>query len=411
MNRREVVITGLGAVSSFGVGVEPLATALHRGQPKFSLVDELARLPRTVGAPTLAALVPPVDLRRWLPPLVARRMSPPSRWAVAAARMALEEAGWELPGEPDPSAAVALATSFGPMSFTQRMLDQIFDEGPEAASPFLFTECVANAPAAQVSIQCRAAGRNHTLCQREAGALSALARGAADVATGRAESALAGAAEEVTPLVFAVLDRFGALARPSDAADGDEAARPFDRRRNGLVMADGAGVATLEPASAAERRAAPVLARVRAMGGAFDASAGRAGWGSGVGVLGRELTRFLDRAGVDVGSIDRVVAGASGSREGDRLEARMLRAVWRHRALPPVLAPKGVTGEYGGGFLAAAVLAAAGRPFGPTAGFAEPDPELGLVPHDGSVLPPPRRVLVTTLAAGGAAAWGILDAP
>ena len=88
----------------------------------------------------------------------------------------------------------------------------------------------------------------------------------------------------------------------------------------------------------------------------------------------------------------------------------MLRAAWEDRPLPPVLAPKAVVGEYGGGFLAAAVLAAAGAPFGPTAGFAEPDPALGLTPHDGSPLPPPRRVLATSLAAGGAGVWLLLEA-
>ena len=94
---------------------------------------------------------------------------------------------------------------------------------------------------------------------------------------------------------------------------------------------------------------------------------------------------------------------------GDRLEAGVLRAAWDGAPLPPVVAPKAVTGEYAGGHLAAAVLAAAGRPFGATAGFAEPDPECGVVPHDGAPLPPPRRVLAASLAAGGAAAWVILE--
>lgn len=424
--RREVVITGAGAVTAFGAGVEPLAEALARGVTRLSPVEPLPRLPRERGGATLAALVPEVALAEWLPPISARRMSPPSRWAVAAARMALAEGGLgggiggdlgdETAGaagaEPDPATAVAFATSYGPMSFTQRLLDQILDEGPEAASPFLFTECVANAPAAQVAIQCRAAGRNHTICQREAGALTALGRGAADVASGRAERALAGAAEEVTPLIFAVLDRFGALARPRRRAEKvvePEAARPFDRRRNGFVIADGAGVLLLEPAAAAAARGVVPLARVRAWGGAFDPTAGRSGWGTGAEGLGRELRAFLDRAQVTPGEIDRIVSGASGAVAGDRLEAAVLRRVWP-RELPPVLAPKAVTGEYGGGFPVAAVLAAAGRRFGPVPGFAEPDPALGVVPHDGSPLPPPRRLLVTALAAGGSAAWVILDA-
>ncbi|HEV7514981.1 MAG TPA: ketosynthase chain-length factor, partial [Thermoanaerobaculia bacterium] len=113
----------------------------------------------------------------------------------------------------------------------------------------------------------------------------------------------------------------------------------------------------------------------------------------------------LARAGLEPGDIDLVVSGASGSRTGDRLEALTLRAAWGERPLPPIVVPKAVTGEYGGGFLAAAVLAAGGAPFGPTPGFAEADPELGIVPHAGGPLPAPARVLVSTVAAGGAAAW------
>jgi 3-oxoacyl-[acyl-carrier-protein] synthase II len=267
---------------------------------------------------------------------------------------------------------------------------------------------VANAPAAQVAIHCRAAGRNHTICQREAGPLTALARGAAGVASGRAARALAGAAEEITPLVFATLDRFRALARPVGGAP--ESARPFDRRRDGFTVADGAAVLVLEPAEAAAARGARVLARVRGWGGAFDPTAGRSGWGTGSSVLARELQSLLDRMGLAPSDFDRIVSGASGAVAGDRLEAAVLDHVFAG-APPPVLAPKGVTGEYGGGFLAAAVLAAAGRPFGAKPGCERPDPALAVVAHHGSPLPPPHRLLITSLAAGGSAAWVILEAP
>ncbi len=104
-----------------------------------------------------------------------------------------------------------------------------------------------------------------------------------------------------------------------------------------------------------------------------------------------------------------VVSGAAGSRAGDRLEGLVLRALWGDLRLPPILAPKAVTGEHGGGILAASQLAIEGASFGPTPGFGEVDPEIGIVPHDGRSLPAPARLLVTNLAAGGAAAWAILE--
>jgi 3-oxoacyl-[acyl-carrier-protein] synthase II len=276
---------------------------------------------------------------------------------------------------------------------------------------------VANAPAAQIAIACRARGPSVTVCQREAGPLLAVGQGAAAVASGRVRRALAGSVDEISPLLHALLDRFGALAQGADGGDGDggdEVARPFDRRRAGFLAGEGASVLLLESAgSAAERGAAP-LARVRAWGSAFDPTAPPTGWGTGHAELARSLRRSFVRAGIQLSEIDCVVSGASGSRGGDRLEALLLRAVWAaggEEPLPLVLAPKAVTGEYGGGHLGAAVLAVLGASFGPTAGFREADPELGLIPHDGSPFPRPARVLVTSVAAGGAASWLVLEAP
>ena len=348
-------------------------------------------------------------LREWLAPGEARRMSPPSKLAVAAARMALRAAGREDARCGDVAAGVTVATAFGPSSYSEALLRQILFEGPEATSPFYFTESVANAPAAQIAILCRAQGPSVTLCQREAGALLAVGHAAGEVAAGRMPLALAGTVEEMSPLLHAVLDRYGALARPG--VDGGEVARPFDRRRNGFLAAEGATLAVLEPEEPVRARGAVPLARVLAWGNAFDPTAPRTGWGSGAGRLARSLRRSLDRAGVAVETIDRIVSGASGSRGGDRLEAELLRAVWGDRALPPVVAPKAILGEYGGGFLGAAVLAAGGAPCGRPPGCEEPDPALGIVLSGGAPLPPPACTLVTSLAAGGAAAWLVLGAP
>lgn len=407
---RDLLVTGLGTVGASGCGGDNLRRALTSASPLVSEVDRSAGYHRDNSA-RQALLAKGASLADWLVPGEARRMSPPSKLAVAAARMALVCAGRGDRRCDREETSVAVATSFGPSSFSEVLLKQILFEGPEATSPFYFTESVANAPAAQIAILCRARGPSVTLCQREAGALLAVGQGAADVASGRAPGALAGAVDEMTPLLHALLDRFGALARPTP--DGEEVARPFDRRRNGFLAAEGATVLHLETAASAEERGARALARVLAWGSAFDPTASQTGWGTGHESLARSLRRSLARAGVEVEieEIDRIVSGASGSRAGDRLEARMLRAVWGDRPLPPVLAPKGTVGEYGGGFLGAAVLAAAGSCFGPTAGFAAPDPELGIVPHDGSRLPAPSTVLVTSLAAGGAASWLVLGAP
>lgn len=398
-------ITGLGTVGAYGSGGESLRRVLASSElPAPSEVDRSAGY-HLAQAPRKALLLDPALLREWVPPGEARRMSPPSRFALAAARMAFRCAGLGE-GLPDERTGVVISTAFGPSSYSEGLLRQILLEGPESASPILFMESVANAPAAQIAIACKARGPSVTICQREAGALLAVGQAAADVAAGRVPRALAGTLDEMTPLLHSLLDRFGALARNS-GQEGEEVARPFDRRRAGYVAAEGATLLLLE---SGERTACP-LARVAAWGSAFDPTASAVGWGTGSANLARSLRRTLDRAGIPLESIDRIVTSASGSRSGDRVEALLLKEAWGDLPLPPVLAPKSVTGEYGGGFLGAAVLAAAGAPFGPTAGFEEPDPELGVVPHDGSPLPPPSTILVTSVAAGGAASWLVLEAP
>jgi 3-oxoacyl-(acyl-carrier-protein) synthase len=439
---REVVITALGTAGAHGCGRAGLERALAAGAPPPATEVDRGAGFHQAGGSRRALLTPIASLARWVPAAEARRMGPPSRLAVAATRMALAESGLSPALLAGPGTAVVMSTAFGPTSWSEALLRQILLDSPESASPYLFTESVANAPAAQIAIACGARGANVTLCQREAGPLLAVARGAAEVAAGRAERVLVGAVDELSPLLHAMLDRFGALARPRSGAardcrrrdqegprtavageapgeapseapeDAGEVGRPFDRRRAGVMAADGATVLLLETAAAAARGGRQPLARIRAWGSAFDPSAPPTGWGGGGEALGRALGRLLARRGAQ--AIDRIASGASGSRAGDLLEARVLRAAWGAAELPPVLAPKGVTGEYGGGFLAAAVLAAAGVPgvaAAPTAGFGKPDPGLGVSPHDGSPLPPPRALLASSLAAGGAAAWLVLGGP
>ena len=404
---RSVVITGAGAISCFGLGLGPLREALRDGAPRLTEVERPAGYHRSRGA-RLAALVGAQDLGSWLPQGSGRRMSPPSRFAVAAANMALRSASLEG-DRAGADTAVFLSTTFGPASFSEKLYRSIVTEGPATASPFLFTECVANAPAAQVAIACGATGVSVTNVQREAGALVALGRGASEVASGRTSRALVGVVDELPPLAHATLDRYRALARATSR--GAETARPFDRRRNGFIASEGATVLLLEEEEAALARGAHPLARLRAFGGAFDASASRVGWGTGVVPLRDGLLRVLQRAGLRPCDLSLVVSGASGSVTGDRLEARVLRSVFTDVLLPKVLAPKGVTGEYGGGFLASVVLAAERSPFGPTAGFQEADPELGIVPHAGGVLPPGGLLLALSLASGGSASWVVLETP
>ncbi|MCU0223273.1 MAG: hypothetical protein MUF27_04235 [Acidobacteria bacterium] len=405
---RDVVVTGLGALGAFGAGREALAAGLRSGAPRLSPVERPPGYHRSHSA-RRAALVTERDFARWIPPAAARRMGLPSRFAVAASMMALEDGGLpraQVTPELAARGAVFLGTAFGSALFSEQLLGEIFRD-PEQASPFRFAESVANAPTAQVALALGITGANVTLTLREASPLAAVAGAAREIGLGRADWALAGAVEELSPLLHAALDRFRALARPHGAQP--EAARPLDARRDGFVAAEGATVLLLESAERAAARGARVLARVRGAFQATDPSAPAASWGCGVDELAEALAAGLARHRVLPEEIGLVVSGASGARRGDLLEGQVLRAGWEGAPLPPVTAPKGATGEYGGFLAGAAVLAVESGLVAAPRWFEEEDEGVGIVPVDALDAPPAQTVLVSTLAAAGAAAWLLLD--
>lgn len=406
--RPEIVVTGLGTVGAWGAGWRALEAALGAGQAPLT---EVARPPgyhrAGAGRSRLASLVKEDALKGILPPAAARRMSWPSRLAVSAARLATADAGL-APGQSESAeTGVAIATTYGPASFTEQLLTAIFGAGPEQASPALFTESVASAAASQISIDAKAVGPCLTITQREAGVLQAVGDAAGELGRGRSRRMLAGAVEEVTPLLHSILDRFGALARPEGG--GAERARPFDRRRTGMLVAEGSTVVVLELAADAAARGARAWCRVVAAGSAFDPTSTPIDWGRDPSGLAESLRESLERAGLGLDAFDLVVSGAAGTRSGDRYEALVLDALWGGRGIPPMVAPKAVTGEYSGGFLAAAVLAVASSAAPKRPADFEMDPELAMAPAESLGAVAPRRALVTTLAPGGAATWLALE--
>ncbi len=378
-----IVVTGLGSVLSAGAGRQALSEALQRGEPTVQPIEPVTgfHLP---GASRLAALANHVDLTPWLSRRAARRMSQPSRYAVAAGRMAIEAATLTPEEIAQGDTAVVLGTAFGTARFAEALIDDILRRGPESASPFHFSESVANAPSAQVAIALGARGANVAVTQREASALLAVAAGAREVRLGRSRWALAGATDEINPLVHAVLGRFGALADP--APNGRETARPFAPDRSGFLAAEGSAILVLETENSALERGAEKLVRLRCAVRAFDPTAPPHDWGFGHAELVGRLRRGLERANLQPFDIDHVVSGASGARRGDQLEREILDALFAPRQVPDISTPKSIVGEFGGGALAAAVetVAATGGP---------------------------RRALVSALAAGGAAAWLVLERP
>lgn len=324
------VVTGLGVVEGSGWGMEAAAASFAAPDPQPVEVDRSAGFHRGSRA-HCALLVDRAPRRDWLSPMAARRMSPASQFAVCAAKMAVEEAGLQ-PEDIAGRTAVVLATTYGAVDTTEGILRQIFLDGPKTISPALFTESVANAPAAHIAIALGARGLNLTVTQHQASVAVALSRAKFELAAGRADRVLVGAVDEITPMLHAILDRFKALAVPDP--DGAERARPFDRRRTGWLAAEGAVVALLERESDARQRGARVLARLLGAGSAFDPQAPRTGWGKSPGILADSLREYLARERCEIEMVNRIVTAAGGHPAADRLEGQLIREVWGEAELP-----------------------------------------------------------------------------
>ncbi len=424
-DRPAIAVSGVGVVSGHGADLEAHRAAYREGRCVLREVDRAAGYHRENSARS-ASLVDASCYREVLPPMKARRMSPPSRFSMVAALAALEDAGLSRDAlaadHGGDVTAVVFGTSYGPSSYTERILRQILLESPQAASPMLFTESVANAPAAQVALALGCKGPNITVTQREASALVAVGQGAALIRSGRARRALVGGVEELNPLLHSILDRFGALTGSrgmarTDAADPE--ARPLDLRRSGFVAAEGAAVLVLERTDDLLDRAGRARALVGPMARAFDPEAPATGWGRTAPTTARRLlSEWRRQGGVEGASeLAGVVAGANGSRRHDLFESGLLREVM---ALPSngtagrdptearVLTPKRFMGEQGVATLVGALLALEGNSGGSPSGF-EVDPLICLVPSDDRVQP--GKLLLSAAAAGGSCCWLGLESP
>jgi 3-oxoacyl-[acyl-carrier-protein] synthase II len=232
--------------------------------------------------------------------------------------------------------------------------------GPSYASPLDFANSVINAAAGQAAIWHGLRGINSTLSAGEASGLAAIAYGTGQIRSGRAAALLAGGAEELCFESF-----LGHLRADRLVADGAVDPLPFDRRRSGFALAEGAALLVLEKAGAAAARGAAVLAEVLGHGSAFNPETGAPGMeddaeAGGARALARAIAIALADAGLAPADLDAVSASANGSVAGDRAEAAgIAAALGEHAARLPVTAVKSMLGEAlgaSGGFQAVALV-------------------------------------------------------
>jgi 3-oxoacyl-[acyl-carrier-protein] synthase II len=336
--RDPVVVTGLGAVTPLGPDVSTTWNALLAGRSGArSLSEDWARdLPVRIAAPAQAE---PAEV---LGRVAARRLDRSQQLALLAAREAWDDAG--RPAVDADRLAVALSSGIGGVTTLLDAADTLAASGSRGIAPHTVPMLMPNGPAAVVALElgARAALTSPTSAcasgaESVAGALDLLRSGRADVVVcGGTEAA-------ITPLILAGFAAMRALSSRQD--EPQAASRPFDKGRDGFVLAEGAAVLVLERASAARSRGAHIYAELAGAGLSSDAHSVAAPHPEGAGAA-RAVTSALSDAGASADDVVHVNPHATSTPLGDLAEARALgTALGPAAARVPVSATKASTGH------------------------------------------------------------------
>jgi 3-oxoacyl-[acyl-carrier-protein] synthase II len=401
-----VWITGIGLVTPVGIGLDAFWSGLQAGRSPVRQVD---RFDASAFRSRVAAHVDDFEPLDFMDRKAARALDRFSHFGVAAGRLAIEDAGFR-PGESARAdrTAVYVGSALGGSAFAEVQHEIYIERGIRAVSPTLALAVFGGAAPANLGIMLGLKGPILSTANSCAAGAVAIGEAFRIVRSGEAEAALAGGVEApLSALAFGAFDLIRALSAGHNDRPA-EAARPFDRERDGFVMGEGAAMLVLEDAAAAERRGATPYAEVCGYAATSDAY-------HMVQPLpdGRQAARAARLALADgrlkASELDYVNAHASSTPLGDRAEATALRLALRSHA--DRVAVSGTKAYYGHPLGASGAIEAAICALGIRRGWVpgtvnldQPDPEIGEAlpcllarPREGPV----RAALSTSFGFGG----------
>jgi 3-oxoacyl-[acyl-carrier-protein] synthase II len=375
---RRVVVTGIGAITPIGMGVDGLWEGLRRRR---SAVRCITRFDPTVFKSRIAGEVPDFHPSDHIEERRARRLDRYSQFTIAATRMALTDAGLDLAGENPDRVGAMMGTALGGVAHGERNYHAFLTEGPRAVDPALALTVFAGAASCNIAIEFGCTGHNSTNGMSCASGAIAIGDGYRAITRGDADVMLAGGAEApLAPLCFGAFAIIRAMSTRND--DPTHASRPFDAGRDGFVMAEGAAVLVLEERGRALARGAPVYAELCGFGVTNDAHHMTAPRPDGRQAA-RAMQLALDEAHVRPAEVDYINAHGSSTPLNDPTETLAIKQVLGERAGRVALS--GTKGYYGhalgaSGAIEAAICALALRRgwLPPTVNLETPDPACDL---------------------------------
>ncbi len=338
---RRVVVTGIGLVSSLGIGTEPNWAALCAGR---SGIGPITKFDAAQFATRIAGEVKDFDPLRFIDKKDVKKMDVFIQYAIAASQFALDDSGSVITPELSPRVGVFIASGIGGFTTIEREHKALLEGGPRKISPFFIPSAIINLAAGQVSIRYGAKGPNSATCTACSASAHAIGDAFEIIRRGDADVMIAGGSEAaITPMG---IGGFGALRALSTRNDEPErASRPFDKDRDGFVVGEGAGVLILEELDLARRRDARIYAELVGYGMSADAYHITAPSDDGDGPF-RVMNQALKSAGIAPPQIDYINAHGTSTPHGDKIESLAIRRSFgEHADKLAVSSTKSMTGH------------------------------------------------------------------
>jgi len=381
---RRVAITGLGAVTPLGNDLPTTWAGLTAGRSGIAGIQAFDAADFPV---KIAGEVKDYDPAGAAAPKEVRKLDRNVLFALTAAKEALADADMNGHRYEPERLGVIVGNCIGGFNELMRQHDVLRERGPDRVSPTFLANVLVDSASGQLAIELGFRGPNYAVVSACATGSHALGEAAELVRRGDADAVIAGGTEScIHPLILAGFCSMRGLA----VGDGDpaKAARPFDARREGFVMAEGAAVFVLEELEAARARGARVYAEVLGYGASNDAHHMLQPDPESGGVVSM-MRAALDRAGVDPGQVDYINAHGTGTPLGDLAETQAIKEVFGDHAYEmAVSSTKSMLGHMFGAAGAieamACVLAIHEGVIPPTINYEEPDPDCDLdyVPNE-----------------------------
>ncbi|MDI6799195.1 MAG: beta-ketoacyl-ACP synthase II [Actinomycetota bacterium] len=376
--QRRVVITGLGPIAPTGIGKDRFWNSLVEGE---SGIDTITLFDPTDYASRIAGEVTDFVATDYMDFKEAKRMDRFSQLAVAAAKLALQDASLEITDSISERTGVIVGSGIGGLRTLEDQNRILFEKGPSKVSPFLVPMMIPDLAAGNISIFFNAKGVNYATVSACASGSHAIGEAFEVIRRGAADICIAGGSEApVTPLSVAGFASARALSTRND--EPKRASRPFDAERDGFVIAEGAGIVILETLQGALERGAHIYAEVLGYGATADAYHITAPAPNGEGAA-RAMRIALEQSGLNPADIGYINAHGTSTSLNDEYETMSIKEVFSSSADDLLISStKSMTGHAlgaaGGIELIACAMAIETGLIPPTINYENPDPKCDL---------------------------------